>query len=280
MGHLEGFIKNKKQELKKIKAEMSLKELKDGIRNSSLPKLRSFKIALEKDVMALIAEIKKRAPSSRNRLIKKDCNEIELAKKLEKSGATVISVLTDKKYFDGDIEFMLKIKKKTSIPILRKDFIIDEYQIYESRLYGADAILLIASALSKEELERFVKIARKLQMDCLVEVHTKEDLKRIPDSAEIIGFNNRNLDTLETDILKTTELMREYKQNGRRQNGRLIVSESGIKKGEDVAKLKELGVDAILTGTALMRTRKGIKNKIKELIPWKFNPTPSKASIS
>ena len=246
------IIKYKKKELEKTKKEFPLKGFINKLKKSD----RDFKKAITKNKINLIAEIKKASPSKG--LIRKDFNIEEIAGIYEKNNATAISVLTEKHFFKGDIKFLPILRKLTSKPILRKDFIIDEYQIYESRYYGADAILLIASILPKNKIKKFIKIAKKYNMDCLVEVHTKQELKKALDvGAEIIGINNRDLKSLKIDIKTTFDLVKYVPK------GKIIVSESGIGDKGDVKSLTGK-VNAVLMGTSLMKS-KNIGKKIREL---------------
>ncbi|GAI97683.1 unnamed protein product [marine sediment metagenome] len=168
--------------------------------------------------------------------------------------------MTDRKFFQGDISHLKEIKKSVSLPVLRKDFIIDEYQIYESIASGADAALLIADLISVEELRRFIDIGRQFNIDFLVEVHSEEDVKKAVDSAcEIIGINNRDLHTFKVDVHTTTRLLKIIPE------GKVIVSESGIKAKKDISYLRSLGVNAILVGEAFMRSA-DIGRKVRELI--------------
>ena len=159
----------------------------------------------------------------------------------------------------GDIKYLSEIKEAVNVPVLRKDFIIDPYQIYEARAAGADSILLIARILTKEQIDTFLALAHKLGMECMVEVHDKNELEKVMETeAAIIGINNRNLDTLETNLETTLHLCHLV------PDGKILVSESGIKTRADVLKLEEAGIDAILIGETLMRS-KDIFLKMKEL---------------
>jgi len=241
---LKDFISQKKQELKILKRDMPLNELKKKIKNQ---KPRDFLSAF-KNGFAIIAEIKKASPSEG--IIDTNADIVEIARQYETGGAQIISVLTDKKFFYGNINFIPKIKSAVSLPILRKDFIIDAYQIYESKAYGADAILLIAKALTEKKLEKFIDLAHKLGLECLVEVHDKEDLNKIlklSDKIKVIGINNRNLNTLKTDLLVIGNLMPKIPKD------KIVISESGIKDRKDVERIRKLGVNGILTGTSLMK---------------------------
>lgn len=225
---------------------------------NSASKVRSFKKVLnKKGRFSLIAEIKKASPSAG--IIRGDFNPVKIAKLYEKSGADCLSVLTDEKFFYGRLDYIKKIKKEVQLPILRKDFIIDEYQIYESRVYGADAILLISAILSLEKLKKFINLSKKIKLDCLVECDCLASLKKaLSAGAGIIGINNRDLHTFKTDINRTKRLIKFIPKN------KIIVSESGIKTKEDIAFLKNLGVNAVLIGETFMRS-KDIGAKVKEL---------------
>ena len=168
-----------------------------------------------------------------------------------------ISVLTDVKFFRGSRTLPKDAKKLTKKPILRKDFIIDEYQVYESRFCDADAILLIARILTKKQIETFIKIAKQYNMDCLVEVHDEKELAKVVDIVDIIGINNRNLDTLEVDTNKTLDLVKNIPK------GKIIVSESGFHTKEDIEKIKDK-VNAVLIGTSFIKS-KDINKKIDNM---------------
>ena len=211
-----------------------------------------------KSEIRMIAEVKKASPSKG--LIRPDFDPVEIAKTYEASGASAISVLTDEKYFQGSLEYLKAIRQAVDLPLLRKDFIIDPYQIFEARAAGADAILLIVAALPREKLFGFMSLAGALGMDSLVEVHTAEELDIAMEiGASIIGVNNRNLQTFETKLETTLELAAEV------PGDRILVSESGIFTRADVERLMEAGVDAILVGESLMRQPDpGVK--VKELL--------------
>jgi indole-3-glycerol phosphate synthase len=175
------------------------------------------------------------------------------------NGASAISVLTDEKFFNGRLEYIKEVKSVTSLPVLRKDFIIDEYQVYESAIYGADAILLITDILSREEIIRFSSLARSLDMAVLCESHSKEEIeKAISAKQEIIGINNRDLGTFKLSLSTTENLI------GLIPEGKIIVSESGIRSRSDVLFLKSIGVNAVLVGEALMDAD-NIGAKMREL---------------
>lgn len=196
----------------------------------------------------LIAEIKKASPS--RGIIRSDFDPEAIARLYEENGAAAISVLTDREFFQGDLSFLGLVRSVTSsTPLLRKDFIIDEYQIYQARLAGADAILLIAAVLDLADMERFLDIAHCLDLDCLVEVHSEYELANVlKTKASVIGINNRDLRTFITDVRTTAELMPLIPED------KVIVSESGIHSRADVELLQECGANAMLVGESLMKS--------------------------
>lgn len=206
----------------------------------------------------MIAEIKKASPSKG--ILRGDFNPVKIAITYQANGASAISILTDERFFEGKLEYIAKVRENVSIPILRKDFFIDEYQIYETVAAGADAILLICDILSIAELAKFYNIATELGLDCLVEVHNEEDIeKALATDAGIIGINNRDLHTFKVDLGVTQRLIRMIPQN------KIIVSESGIKCYEDIMFLKSLGVNAVLAGEVLMEAD-DIAAKMREMM--------------
>lgn len=254
---LDDIIANKRRE---VAAPEYRKKIYDYI-NSSEPRRRnkSLAIALKKPGrVALLAEIKRASPS--RGMIREDCEPAAIAAIYGENGAAAISVLTDRFFFKGDPRFIQDVRKISELPVLRKDFIVDPLQIYEAAMLGADAVLLITSVLTGSKLEQFMKLARELGLECLVEVHSPDELKRARAAgAGIIGINNRDLKTFKTDISNTLKLMEHL------DDPRLVtVSESGIRGREDVEKLKCAGVDAVLVGEALMREQ-DIGKKTREL---------------
>ena len=238
---LKQIIYNKRKEVEQSKKSMPLGTFKPKIQKST----RDFRKAISKDKLNLIAEFKRSSPSKN--ISEKQFNMRDIIN-VYNGHADAISVLTDRRFFNGSLEDMKTASSLTTLPILRKDFIIDEYQIYESRFYDADAILLIASILSKEQIGYFIGIAESMNMNCLVEVHNEEELNKVLDTkAEMIGINNRNLDTLEIDLNTTLNLMDKIPSD------KIIVSESGIKDSDYVNKLKTK-VNAILVGSAFMNS--------------------------
>ena len=246
----------KLKEVAESKERVSIESLKE--RCKDVPDaIKSGTVLKRENRIKFIAEVKKASPSAG--IIREDFNYINIAREYEAGGASAISVLTDKEFFKGDIKYLSEIKETVSLPALRKDFIIDPYQIYEARAAGADLVLLIARILAKEEIDAFLALSHELGMECLVEVHDNDELEKVLETeAAIIGINNRNLDTFKTNLDTTLQLRHRIPE------GKIVVSESGIKTRADVLALEEAGIDAILIGETLMRSR-DISQKIKEL---------------
>jgi indole-3-glycerol phosphate synthase len=245
MNILDEIVANTRSKLEDKKLKESLDDLLSKIDMDNLGK-NIFKKSLEGKSESIIAEIKKASPSAG--LISKDFDPVSKAKEYELFGASALSILTEEDYFQGDIQYLIDVKNASNLPILRKDFIIDEYQIYESKLIGADCILLIASILNDEELKIFSQIADKLCLDYIIEVHDKDELLRVKNfSKAIIGVNNRNLKTFEVDIENSIRLRKEFKEDN------IFVSESGIKSQKDIDKLKEHNINVFLIGESLMK---------------------------
>ncbi len=252
---LNKIVGDKREAIKLAKSRTPLGVLKERINGR---KTLDFAGALRGKGVKLIAEVKKASPS--RGVLCTDFNPVKLAQTYEKYGAAAISVLTEEKYFLGKLEYLTEIREKTSIPLLRKDFIFDAYQIYESAAYGADAILLITALLEKETLEEFLNTAKSLKLDCLVEVHNEEELqKALLAGAEIVGINNRDLNTFKVD----TNVTRRLRMLIPAEN--IVVSESGISSRDDMNKMKECKVNAVLVGEALV-TATDIPAKMKELL--------------
>ena len=254
MSLLEKIIYFKRKEVEERKRILSFNTL----RSKELLETRDFKKAIEREGISIIAEIKSSSPSAG--AIRKNINHIHIAKLYEDNGASAISVLTDRNFFGGNNNHITAIKREITLPILRKDFIIDEYQIYESRYIGADAILLIARILTLEQIKQFIQTAKKIGLCCLVEVHNSCELEKILlTNPDIIGINNRDLDTLQIDLNNSLIIKKmipdEY----------ISVSESGIKKREDVLKLEKAGFDGILIGETLLKDNSP-GNKLKKLL--------------
>lgn len=255
---LDKIVQFKKVENEKRKSFTPLQSFIDKISNNDR---RDFKSALrnsKKNGISLIAEIKRHSPSKG--LLREDFNHKNIAIQYEKNGASAISVLTDSKFFWGHSDHLVDVKKEVKLPILRKDFIIDEYQIYQSAYIGADAILLIAKILELGQLKKFIDIAHKLGMACLVEVESHNEIQKVlATSAEIVGINNRNLETFHTTIEKSIRLKKAIPAE------LITVSESGIKRREDILALEESGFDSVLVGEILIRNRES-GEKLKELL--------------
>lgn len=249
------IVAYKRAEVKRAKASVPAELIAETLE----PSQRDFRAALaggrEQGRSHLIAELKRASPSEGVIRERFDLPEI-----LELYGqyASSVSVLTDYKYFQGSLEDLGEADIRTNLPLLRKDFIIDEYQILEARQFGADAILLIAAILEEEELIQLIASAKSQGLDALVEVHTPADLDKVlATPAEIIGINNRDLDTLKIDLKTTHQLAKQIPA------GKIIVSESGIRSGEDIDSLKGV-VDAVLVGTGILKTP-NIEEKLREL---------------
>ena len=229
----------------KRKESKSLDHLKSQIENLTLADPNFKKSLLKKDE-AIIAEIKKASPSAG--IISHNFNPVSKAKEYENIGASALSILTEESYFKGNSKYLEEVKRHTKLPILRKDFMIDEYQLYEAKLMGADCILLIASILNDEQLKSFVMLAESLKLDYLIEVHDIDELRRVECFKNaIIGVNNRNLKTFDVDINNSINLKKQFKGEN------IFVSESGIKRKSDIKLLKENGIHVFLIGESLMK---------------------------
>ena len=260
--YLDEIIKDKHSVVTEEERRESLEDIKSKILD--LPPRRGFIKSIQqrnnKGLVSVIAEIKKASPSKG--VIRENFLPETIAKQYEENNATCLSILTDKKFFHGSLEYLKKIRSKVEIPLLRKDFIINEYQIYQSKLYGADCILLIVSALSDSQLKEFKNIAESLDLDVLVEIHNQAELERIqPIDFSFIGINNRNLSTFEVDLKTTKELSLNLKD-------KLVVSESGIKTREDIDEILNYDVLNFLVGESFMRA----ENPGTELRKLFFSP--------
>ena len=245
MNILDEIVLNTKSKLEAKKLETPLEELISRVNKLKIEK-SNFKENLVLKDQAIIAEIKKASPSAG--IISEDFNPVAKAKEYESFGASALSILTEEDFFLGSIEYLIDVKAISNIPILRKDFIVDEYQIYESKLIGADCILLIVSILSDDELNRFTKLAESLGLDFIIEVHDEEELTRIEDfSNAIIGVNNRDLKTFEVNIENSIRLRNFFKKDN------IFVAESGIKNQKDIEKLSKHNINVFLIGESLMK---------------------------
>jgi len=258
MAVLDEIIRRKKERLSGAKTNIPLSEMKARAREIEPP--FDFSRAVKRtDGIRLIAEVKKASPS--RGLIRADFDPKKIAS-IYGEKAHAISVLTEEDFFQGDLSYVGIVKNTSGKPVLRKDFIFDEYQIHESRAAGADAILLIGKILGEGQAREYLEMARELGMAVLFEVHDMEELEAaLKINAPIIGINNRDLNTLKVDLARTLELKSEIPP------GKVIVSESGINTRGDVLRLGESGVDAILVGTAIMK-EKDIAKKIDELMGY------------
>lgn len=256
---LKDIVQKKKEKILLAKQQLPEEDLKNKIQG--IPAARPFIEAISKPrTISLIAEIKKASPSQG--VIRQDFNPIAIAAIYQEIGAQAISVLTEEDYFMGSISYLNDVKAAVNLPILRKDFILEAYQVYESRYFGADAILLIADLLTKDKLTELMQIASRLGLDCLVEVHDQKELKKVLGlKSGLIGINNRNLHTLEVDFKITESLYPLIPKE------KVVVVESGIKNYQDVLFLKILGVSAVLIGQVFMESE-DIKKKVQEVMGW------------
>ena len=247
MSVLRKIVEQKKERVSYAKSAAPLAELKNRIKNIPLP--LNFAKAVKRDgpALRLIAEIKKASPSKG--LIRPDFSHTVIASIYESKKVDAVSVLTEEDFFHGRLEYLEEVKEIVSCPVLRKDFISDEYQIYEARSKKADAILLIAAILELKQAEEYLHLARELGLSVLFEVHDFAELETaLRINATVIGINNRNLKTLAIDLNTSFELIKEI------PGDRVVVSESGIKTRDDVLRLEAAGVDAMLVGTSLMES--------------------------
>ena len=242
---LEKIVADKKNEIDILSSKVPISALEDNHFFSR--QCLSLKDSILRSSTGIICEFKRRSPSNNNINYKSTISEV--VRGYQKAGAAGLSILTNKKYFDGDIDDIIEIRNISKIPILRKEFIISEYQVIEAKSIGADAILLIATILSKEEILKFSSLAKKLGLEVLVEVHSCEELEKISgNDIDIIGVNNRNLDTLEIDLNNSIELFKMIPDDY------IKISESGISKVESIIKLKEIGYQGFLIGENFMKT--------------------------
>jgi indole-3-glycerol phosphate synthase len=266
---LDKIVATKLKEVEQFKKNFSLRETEKTI--AELQPCLGFEQALtarKHREMGLIAEIKKASPSKG--LIRPDFHPVELAEAYARAGADCISVLTDELYFQGSNEYLKAIRQAVQVPLLRKDFTIDEVQIYEARLIGADAILLIAAILTTEQMKHFLRLSADLGLDALVEVHDQEELERALElDTHLIGINNRNLKTFVTDLKTTEELARHL------PTGKTVVSESGISSSEDMAYLRSAGAHAMLIGEHFMR-QPSVEQAIHDLMGATTSSVPKR----
>jgi len=230
---LDRIVEAKRKEVASMKELRPLSRLEEALRNLSLP--RDFRRAISNLPCAIIAEVKRHSPSKGR--IREDFNPFKIATIYQENGAAAVSVLTDEEFFEGRRTYLSDIREIVDLPLLRKDFIIDPYQIYETRVLGGDALLLIASLLEEEQLREFIRLTKALSLSPLVEVHTREELdKALAAGAEIIGINNRDLRTFSTDLGISLDLIPFIPGN------RIVVSESGINTRDDIETLMKAGI--------------------------------------
>jgi len=247
MTYLDKILAHKQKEVEALKSKNFREQIKEQAKN--LPTPRDFAAALKRnspdEPLRLISELKKASPS--RGVMVKDFKPLEIAARYHALGASAYSVLTDEEFFQGHAKYLKSVRENFDLPVLRKDFIIDDSQIYEARLLGADALLLIVAALSPKMLVQFRELTESLGMNALVEVHSKDELDvAVESGAKIIGVNNRDLKTFKVDIRTSIELFASYPSHV------ISVSESGIKTPEDLQQLAATGFDAVLIGEGLI----------------------------
>ncbi len=256
---LQEILKKTRDDLEKRKLDFPAEWLGRSLAfNPFIPKdVKSYLRSTEDNPYRIIAEVKKASPSKG--IIREDFDPVKIAQEYEKGGADALSILTEPHYFQGDKEYLGMIRRYSSLPLLRKDFIVDKYQLLEALVYGADFVLLIAAALSRKELKELYNYALHLGLDVLVEVHDKSDLiKAMFAGAEIIGINHRNLETFEMDMSLSERLIPLI------PNGKIIVAESGIENHDTIVELSKIGADAFLIGEHFMR-QNDIEQAIKSV---------------
>lgn len=243
---LDDIVAARKEQLAREQAKRPFYEVRtkaEGMAGAT----RDFAGALRADRLAVIAEVKKASPSKG--LIQPDFDPVATAKAYEAAGADAVSVLTEEQYFQGSSAYLSAIRKAVSLPLLRKDFIFDPYQIYEARVLGADAVLLIAALLSTEAIREFLAVAKSVGLACLTEVHNEEELERVLSAGcPIVGINNRNLKTFAVDLNVTARLSKSLPADT------ILVAESGMQKSADLHMVRKQGADAVLIGETLMRS--------------------------
>lgn len=241
---LETIINQKRKEVEILKGQFKLKDFEKSPLFSS--NVVSMKEAIKAKEFGIIAEIKRKSPSAGN--LRENVNPKLLAEEYEKSGAVGISVLTDYEFFGGSVEDLIEVKNQVSIPVLRKEFIIDEIQIFQAKAIGADAILLIAEALTEEQALHFTILAQSLGLEVIMEFHEKNQMYKINDEVDIIGVNNRNLKLQKTDILTSIELFDFLPKD------KVLISESGIQTKEDLIQIIQCGYHGALIGESILKS--------------------------
>lgn len=263
---LDRILEHKKAELRHKRSRGYLAELKARIRDQAppLPFALSLEAVGKPESPALIAEVKKASPSLG--LLREEFKDrfdpVAIAEQYKRHGAAAVSVLTDQEFFQGSLDDLKAVKEKTGLPALRKDFLVDDIQCYEARAYGADCVLLIVAALDNRQLEDLFALATELGMDALIETHHEKELDRVLErlpQARLIGVNNRDLKTFSTDLGVTLRLAKRIPSD------KVVVSESGIHKRDDVKRLLEVGIHAMLIGEALIKAQ-DVGAKVRELL--------------
>jgi indole-3-glycerol phosphate synthase len=259
---LDMIVNNRKKQLSALKEQMPLSVITEkAFAYHMLHKTADYAQALKGFGLSVIAEVKKASPSKG--IIKENFEPVSIAREYEAAGANALSVLTEETYFKGSGQYLRSIRNAVNLPLLRKDFIFDEWQICEARLLGADAILLITSILDLFELKKFIAVAEMLGMQCLVEARSEEAIKSaLRAGAKMIGVNNRDLGTFEVDLKKAEALRRLVPPEV------VFVAESGIHTPDDMRQMNDIGADAVLVGEALMRAP-SITDKLHELKAYK-----------
>jgi len=245
---LDKIMQHKAEEVAYAKSQLALAELKAQANDSEQSRgfVQSLQQTLNQGRSAVIAEVKKASPSKG--VIRADFNPVEIAENYQKHGAACLSVLTDKAFFQGSTDYFIQARQACTIPMLRKDFMLDAYQVFEAKVMGADCILLIVAALEDGLMQDLTGQAQELGLDVLVEVHNQQEVERaLPLNMPIIGINNRNLRTFETSLENTSHLLNCIPDDV------TVISESGIHNADDVAFLREHGVNGFLVGEAFMR---------------------------
>lgn len=256
---LNEILTHKRKEIEELKLRYPLRKLQEAVARRNGTTHRNFQKAISNPhQLNVIAEIKKASPSEG--VLRENFQPLRLAALLEYAGAAALSVLTESRFFKGRPSYLKTVRQVTHVPILRKDFVVDEYQLYESAVLEADAVLLIASLLTEEQLAQFLEQSTKIGLEALVEVHTEEDLKKALEAkVELIGINNRDLKTLEVDVKRAERLLSHVPKQV------TVVIESGFKNHEELLQYKSLGISAFLIGTSLMRSE-DIVGKMHELL--------------
>lgn len=242
MNILETIVAQKKKEVEEKSATTSIDALMKNVSGNSYSLKDSLNVSRS---AGIIAEFKRKSPSKG--WIHEHINVNEVVPAYEANGAAAASILTDKNFFGGDLEDLKSARHQTKIPLLRKDFMIDEYQLYEAKSFGADVILLIAACLSKQQTKELAKKAKELQLEVLLEIHSEKELDYVCDEVDVIGINNRNLETFKTDVQTSVELIKKIHFD------KPLISESGIDNIETILQLRDLGFKGFLIGEYFMK---------------------------